>query len=506
MDRRRIRAIVLALAAGGGVTCVSPPKDGQVATVADGWYRGDLHFHTNYSDDAKRQGGDDLALALRIADSYRDPQYLAAFPERAGSALDFVAVTDHRTDAALSDPAFRHDHLIVIPGEEYGGSGHAIIAGLKQHVPHDPQAGETPAERHVAAVAEAHAQGAVFSINHPTQENAWTWPVETVDAVEVWNAPWTAFWSELTEAGLDDQVAGRGGEENPYIRAAVRQQGVGPNHQAMWLWYGMLTRGLHPAAVGGGDRHMIVMPGLPTTYVRRPDAPAFADRRGRELGPDGIVEGIRAGGTFVSRGPHAAQVVLEAEGPDGKRHPLGSELAGPGPFRIHVKVGRAAGGLLRLVGGAIVAGTGPVTPEPQVLLEMQVPTAFFETAWSWAPPAGGGWLHAIVFEPRVAGPLDPPMQQAGEALSTLPEGRAGMVTSMLNAMGPLLDTDPLFDGAKCVPAEWEEWPAWCVPVDLETLGTFYLPDQLERFLNTVFVDGRPTEWAMGALTSAFVAR
>ena len=91
------------------------------ATAATGWLRGDLHFHTNYSEDAKKQGGDDLKAALQIADAWRDPVYLAARPQDAGNGLDFVAVTDHRTDAALHDPDFKHDHLIVLPGEEFGG-------------------------------------------------------------------------------------------------------------------------------------------------------------------------------------------------------------------------------------------------------------------------------------------------------------------------------------------------------------------------------------------------
>ena len=43
------------------------------AVAANGWYRGDLHFHTNYSGDAKQQGGDDLGPALNIADAWRDP-------------------------------------------------------------------------------------------------------------------------------------------------------------------------------------------------------------------------------------------------------------------------------------------------------------------------------------------------------------------------------------------------------------------------------------------------
>ena len=78
--------------------------DPNFATAASGWYRGDLHYHTNYSGDAQKQGGDDLPVALAIADAFRDPAYLAAFPGRAGNGLDYIAITDHRTDAAILGP------------------------------------------------------------------------------------------------------------------------------------------------------------------------------------------------------------------------------------------------------------------------------------------------------------------------------------------------------------------------------------------------------------------
>ncbi len=54
--------------------------DTNFAIAANGWYRGDLHFHTNYSEDAKKQGGDNLKEALIIADAWRDPVFTQANP------------------------------------------------------------------------------------------------------------------------------------------------------------------------------------------------------------------------------------------------------------------------------------------------------------------------------------------------------------------------------------------------------------------------------------------
>lgn len=488
------------------LACSSPPPEppdpnpGNFLTAAAGWYRGDLHYHTTYSEDADKQGGDSLGTAVAIADAYRDPVFLAAHPEWEGDGLDFVAITDHRTDEHLSDPALDHPHLIVIPGEEYGGGGHANIFGLKKHIPHQPEEGTTEDAHHTAAIAEAHRQGAVFSINHPCQENPWPWHVDTIDSVEVWNAPWSAFWGEIDEALLDNEPSAREGTENPYIRAGVKHSGQGSNGQALWMWYAMLSRGLNKALVGGSDRHMLVPAGLPTTYVRRPDA--FADRQGKALGQEGIIEGIRARGTFVSMSPHGAQILLEAVDGAGKVHPVGTNLP-PGKYTVRWKVGRADKGLLRLVGGDVTAGEGPATPAPEVLHEAPLSGDLAEGSFEWTT-GDGAWLHAVVLVPRIPHPLPNELMKAKEALDVLPTGKA--IGAMLAVMAPIVDDALLFAPQECDPEGWEEWKAKCMPVDQESMATFYMPDAILRLMNTWFEDGQPTEWSLGALTSAFVAK
>lgn len=480
--------VCVCLACGGGAK--APP--GGLAVAAAGWYRGDLHYHTNHSEDARRQGGDDVATALAIADAYRDPIYLAAHPEHVGDALDFVAVTDHRTDAPIFDPAFRHDFLFLIPGEEYGGAGHANVFGLRAHIPHEPRAGESQAQRHRDAIAEAHAQGALFSPNHPCQENSWIWELDAVDALEVWNAPWSAFWGEITVEDVDRRAA-EAGYVNPYLREGVaRGAGGGPNAQALHVWYGMLARGRPVAVVGGSDRHMVLAAGHPTTYVQA---------RARE----GILAGIRAGATFVSRSPHAAQVVMEAIDAAGVRRGLGSRLAPDATYTLEVRVGRARGGLLRLVGGPIVA-LGTPAPAPEVLLEKPIRSDLQVERFAWRVRASGGWVHALVLEPRVIEPLPVELEPLREATSRLAQGRdlGAMAVALATLVGEE-NLDILFDGSKCDPAGWSASRAQCVPADRTTGGTFYLPDAASRLLNTYFDGGQATEWCMGALTSAIVA-
>lgn len=502
--RPLITVLLVALAA-----CIADPPEqpvrnpGNFATAANGWFRGDLHFHTNHSEDALRQGGDDLGPALEIADAFRDPAYIAAFPDREGDGLDFVVVTDHRTDAPLHDPDFRHDHLILVGGEEYGGSGHANIIGLKKHVPHQPQAGESEAQRHIDAIAEAHAQGALFSVNHPTQDNRWPWDMEHIDALEVWNGPWSAFFGESSLEELDSTVAGAG-VENPYIRGGIsRGAGGGANHQALWMWYGLLSRGRHIPLIGGSDRHMLLTAGLPTTYVRQATGEPWAGRKGRELGAEGIVESLREGGTFVSNSPHGPQVLLEAEGPGGERLPVGSALT-PGTWTIHARVSRAAGGVLRLVGGPLLPGDGPVVAQAAVLHEHALDGIDVRTSWSWQVPAGGGWLHGVVLVPRLVDPFPPELEHVKQAFSKLPQGKA--LGSMLQVFGVLVDPALLLEPEQCSPPEWDLNLAQCVPSDRSTLATFYFPESIVRLTNTWFEDGEPTEWALGALTSAFFAR
>ncbi|MCO4762617.1 MAG: CehA/McbA family metallohydrolase [Myxococcales bacterium] len=478
------------------------------AVAQNGWYRGDLHFHTDYSEDAKKQGGDDVKTCLAIADAWRHPTWVKRFPQHAGNGLDFIAITDHRDVKAKDDPNFKHDHLIVLLGAEYGGNGHAGIWGVKSYPKVDHIKDET--ERHQKAIAAVHAEGGLFSPNHPTQSNMWHWDVKDYDAVELWNAPWSAFWPEETPAVLDEEIK-ETKRENPWIRQALTHQGGGTNHQALWFWYGHLASGAHPAAVGGSDRHMAVPAGLPTTYVHKPAGDKWAGKVGQKLGSDGIAAGIGQGGTFVSRSPIGPQIVLTAEAEPigqtpGKTYPMGADLPKGKRYRIHITVTRANGGLLRLVGGRRVQPDkdGLVTAKADVLFEAPIVGARAEGRFTWEVPTDGGWIHALVLEQRIQGTLPPEMKVIDELTSKLPAAKAvGAIVKIMMAL--VSDTAVLFDGKACDTAKWQDNKALCMPMDKMSWGTFYLPEQAVRLMNTWFEDGKPTKWSMGAISSAFLA-
>lgn len=470
------------------VACTAPPPADSgtsgpvdIARPADGWQRGDLHVHTNYSDDALEQGGDWMGPALAIADAWRDPTWKAAFPEYApDDHLQFVAITDHRTDAGWSDPDFQGSALTVLRGEEFGSDGHAGIWGHTAHIPHEPQGTESANQRIQDAIDEAHAQGGLFSPNHPLYEgDLWAWDVTGFDAVEVWNGPWSTMGAPTTTAQLDTWVADHGGAENPWIRAATSLEGVVQNAQALRFWYATLADGQHPAPVGGGDRHMIFPNGLPTTYVNGED----------------VLTGIAAGRTFVSRSPQGPQVVLEAT-VGGESFAMGADLPHAETVDISWRVARATGGELRFVGGPLG------TDAPETLQTVAIDGSDVSGTWTWTVPAEGGWVHALVVDPL---PSEVPADRQDMVAAVLEYPEEGGIGALVAALAPIMDLEILGDPSECDPEEWTAWSADCMPVDTEPYATFYLPDPLQRLLSADFEDGAPTGYAMGALSAAFVS-
>lgn len=471
------------------------------AVAAAGWYRGDLHFHTNHSDDALAQGGDDMKGALEVADAFRHPDFLKYRPELAGNGLDYIAVTDHRTDKVLQDPDFKHPHLILIAGEEFGGMGHAGIWGFKKHIPHEPQNGESGNQRLQNAVDEAHAMGALFSINHPTQDNVWAWDLKTVDGIEIWNGPWSAFYGPSDEKGVNERVAGAG-VENPYVRqAVVTGGGGGSNHQALKFWQYHLSDGRHLAPVGGGDRHMLMPAGLPTTYVH---APADATQTGKALGPQGILKGIAQKRTFVARSPFAAQIDLEAVDSDGKAFPMGAQLVAGKTYTIRMTVARAKHGLVRLYSAPLGKTQAGKWPEPQVVFEAPLTSERVQGEWTWTVPAGGAWLHALVLDPAEVGKIPAEFSKLGEVFTKIPEGKS--ITDMIKVLSAVVDVSVLMYPEDCDPAKWHPWMGQCMTADKTAMSTYYMPENLAKLMSLWFEDGKPTPWSLSAVSSAFMAK
>ncbi|MFI5494212.1 CehA/McbA family metallohydrolase [Actinoplanes sp. NPDC051859] len=223
------------------------------------WYRGDMHMHTVHSDG---QGSPEQTVAAARA-----------------RGLDFFVSTEHNTRSANQIwGAHAGEDLLIIGGEEVTTRhGHWLALGLAADhwVDWRYAPGDGEFVRHAAAV---HAAGGLVVPAHPSSPargSTWEFGVEHVDALEVWNGPWT----------IDDVNSVR-------------------------LWDGLLRAGRRLAAVGNSDAHGPDAVGQPQTVV-------FA----AELSRTAILAGLRAGRSYVA---DSAQATLELTASTGGR------VAGPG--------------------------------------------------------------------------------------------------------------------------------------------------------------------------------
>jgi hypothetical protein len=145
------------------------------------WLKGDFHVHSTHSGDAT-SWGDDIAGVIHAAEA---------------SGLDFISLSDHRQATCLKDPQFTNakTKLVLIAGEEWGGPGHAGAHGLTRdpiHHEQDTSQGAAVAVQKIQqTIDDVHSMGGVFVLNHAIDiKNAWYWPVDRFDGIEVWNQSW----------------------------------------------------------------------------------------------------------------------------------------------------------------------------------------------------------------------------------------------------------------------------------------------------------------------------
>jgi predicted metal-dependent phosphoesterase TrpH len=159
-----------------------------------GWYRGDLHTHSVFSD------------------GQWTPSQLVAQAQANG--LDFLGTSDHNTNAATR--VFGHhvpDGFLVVSGEEVTTrNGHWLATGTTPGTWVDWR--YRAADHQLARFTDlTRSRGGVAIAAHPFVPIAGTrWDFGTtydeMDAVEVWNGPWDLWDTRALEAWHSRLVAG----------------------------------------------------------------------------------------------------------------------------------------------------------------------------------------------------------------------------------------------------------------------------------------------------------
>ncbi|MFJ9789626.1 CehA/McbA family metallohydrolase [Streptomyces globosus] len=170
-----------------------------------GWYRGDLHLHTVHSDGGRT--ADRLVAAARAA------------------GMHFIATSDHNTSSTgLSWRGNVPADLLVLNAEEVTTRhGHWPAVGLPQGEWVDWRYGPADADVFDRHVRQVRGLGGLAVAAHPMTPapgSFWEFGLDRVDALEIWNGPWT----------LDDAAN-------------------------IAVWHGLLCLGQRIAGLGNSDAH-----------------------------------------------------------------------------------------------------------------------------------------------------------------------------------------------------------------------------------------------------------
>ncbi len=343
---RALALVALALAP------VLPPA---VADLPGEWLAGDFHVHTTFSHDVYGGPGDEnTGLDEAYTLGFTPAEQVENARER---SLDFVALTDHNTVAQQSDPGHAAADLVLVHGYEHSFGGHGQMLGARRV--YDGGGGAAGV---IAARDALRADGGAFQINHPSAGHAHAddppdWPYGTAvvpDAVEVWNVGAWA-WEPPMPASND-------------------------NEHAIQSWERFLNLGHRVAATGGSDNHWRAV--APVAGVGQPTTWVFARARDEAA----ILDGVRAGRTFVSHEPPAlggTRLFLEADADgDGTfESTVGDEVPASARVRVRI-VGSTPNAVLRVASNA---GT--------------VESSGADGAHDVIVPAGARWVRAEVYAP-----------------------------------------------------------------------------------------------------------
>lgn len=276
------------------------PADNRVLANEMRWYRGELAAHSSY-------GGGSESVEKLIARAEKE-------------GLDFLAITDRNTMQSIYDSGYKSDKLVLIPAMEWGNdqNGYAYIYGPKT-------APDPPTTRDVAQAEciRVQAQGGVFAIAHPCLPSSpWLWGLSYVNAINVWYQEWKSSPPlRLSQLSEDYKTRDKGRLVHSIAAAAARadisaDDETSANEQGTLFWDYEMTRGLMACAIGAsgstGPKQAL---GRPITYVKA---------RSKSL--PGILEGLRLGYTYVSKGLDGPQLFFQGDVLPDKNNPNQSNV------------------------------------------------------------------------------------------------------------------------------------------------------------------------------------
>lgn len=232
-----------------------------------GWFAGDLHQHTSYSDGYQGVG---TVMLSAVA-----------------NGMSWGALTDHNTVAGVaewlhSERVFAAEPMryLPLPGCEITTErGHFNLIGARVLIDHETPGGAVDVNR---IIAEAKASGGLLQLNHPHLASPMgfaDWELlKQFDLLEVWNGK---------------------GQPNASTNAATKL-----------TWYELLSQGVFIPATSGSDNHDVtggylwardgdewmnrgLYSGSPAVYVQTGAAPSA----------ESVLAALKQGRSFITNGP-----------------------------------------------------------------------------------------------------------------------------------------------------------------------------------------------------------
>jgi hypothetical protein len=229
------------------------------------------------------------------------------------AGLDFLATTEHNTSATHGawNPHLDDDLLVILGQEVTTQSGHWLALGIAPGEVIDWRYSleDHLLERHLDGVHRCGGLGVAAHPHAPYPTGTLIYPYQAFDVIEVWNGQWSSDlpWQADNEAALVD-----------WDRLLVADVG----------------RGAWVPAMGNSDTHAAHQIGLPHTVVR-------AD----ELSSDAILDGIRAGRSWIAAASGIELSFTVATGP--QLAEIGDQLTcGAQPAVARVEVAGVPSGIV----------------------------------------------------------------------------------------------------------------------------------------------------------------